>query len=230
MNAFIYRKVLAAYNSKMQAKFENIMLPIANLTICEDQIDNVKFNAFFSNVCFHEVAHGLGIKNTITGKGNIREALKNQYSSWEEAKADICGLFLAQTLIENGEITNCTVEDVYVTFIAGIFRSVRFGATEAHGIANMMCFNYMKDNGAFTRDENGKYTIHVDKAIEAMKGWAALILQVEGDGDYEFAKKYAEEHGTIEADLQKDLQAISDANIPRDIVYNQGLEALGMNK
>lgn len=212
----------------MQAKFDNICMPIAQLCICDDQLDNVNFNAFFSNVCFHEVAHGLGIKNTVNGKGNLRQALKNQYSAWEEAKADICGLFLTQTLIEQGEITNCTVEDAYVTFIAGILRSVRFGATEAHGIANMMCFNYMQDHEAFTRNAEGKIVVDVEKAKAAMAGWAGLILQVEGEGDYDFAKKYAEENGSIRADLQKDLQAISDANIPRDIRYNQGVKALGL--
>ena len=212
----------------MKAKFDNIMMPIANMFVCEDQLDNVNFNAFFSNVCFHEVAHGLGIKNTVTGKGNLREALKEQYSAWEEAKADICGLFLTQTLIEKGEITNCTVEDAYVTFIAGILRSVRFGATEAHGIANMMCFNFMQDNGAFTRNEQGKYVINLEKAKKAMADWATLILQVEGDGDYDFAKKYAAENGTIRPDLQADLDAIRDANIPKDIRYNQGLKALGL--
>lgn len=212
----------------MKAKFDNIMMPIANMFVCEDQLDNVNFNAFFSNVCFHEVAHGLGIKNTVTGKGNLREALKEQYSAWEEAKADICGLFLTQTLIEKGEITNCTVEDAYVTFIAGILRSVRFGATEAHGIANMMCFNFMQDKGAFTRNEQGKYVIDLEKAKKAMADWAALILQVEGDGDYDFAKKYAAENGTIRPDLQVDLDAIRDANIPKDIRYNQGLKALGL--
>lgn len=212
----------------MKAKFDNIMMPIANMFVCEDQLDNVNFNAFFSNVCFHEVAHGLGIKNTVTGKGNLREALKEQYSAWEEAKADICGLFLTQTLIEKGEITNCTVEDAYVTFIAGILRSVRFGATEAHGIANMMCFNFMQDNGAFTRNEQGKYVINLEKAKKAMADWATLILQVEGDGDYDFAKKYAAENGTIRPDLQADLDAIREANIPKDIRYNQGLKALGL--
>lgn len=212
----------------MKAKFDNIMMPIANMFVCEDQLDNVNFNAFFSNVCFHEVAHGLGIKNTVTGKGNLREALKEQYSAWEEAKADICGLFLTQTLIEKGEITNCTVEDAYVTFIAGILRSVRFGATEAHGIANMMCFNFMQDKGAFTRNEQGKYVIDLEKAKKAMADWATLILQVEGDGDYDFAKKYAAENGTIRPDLQADLDAIRDARIPKDIRYNQGLKALGL--
>ena len=214
----------------MQAKFDNICLPIARLCVCDEQLDNVKFNAFFSNVCFHEVAHGLGIKNTVTGKGNLREALKEQYSAWEEAKADICGLFLTETLIERGEITNCTVEDAYVTFIAGILRSVRFGATEAHGIANMMCFNFMQDKGAFTRNADGKYVIDVTKTREAMREWAALILQVEGDGDYDFAKKYAAENGVVRPDLQADLDRIAEARIPRDIRYNQGVEALGLKK
>ena len=212
----------------MDAKFQKIMLPIAQQMICDDQIDNVKFDAFFSNVCYHEVAHGLGIKNTVTGRGNVRQALKNQYSAWEEAKADICGLFIVQTLIERGEITNITVEDAYVTYIAGILRSVRFGATEAHGIANMMCFNYMQDNGAFTRNSEGKYVVDLAKAQEAMKGWAALVLQTEGEGDYEAAKTYAEKNGVIRADLQKDLKTIEDANIPVDIRYNQGLATLGL--
>lgn len=211
----------------MRAKFDMICTPIAQQVICDDQLDNVKFDAFFSNVCFHEVAHGLGIKQTLTGKGNLREALKEQYSAWEESKADICGLYITQTLIEKGEMTGITVEDAYVTFIAGIFRSVRFGATEAHGIANMMCFNYLQDKGAFTC-ENGKYTINVEKMREAINGWAALILQTEGEGDYDFAKKYAAENGKVRPDLQQALDVIAGANIPRDIRFNQGMKALGL--
>lgn len=214
----------------MQAKFENIMMPIAKLLICDDQIDNVKFDAFFSNVCFHEVAHGLGIKKTLTGKGNLRQALKEQYSSWEEAKADICGLYITQYLIENGELTGITVEDAYVTFIAGIFRSCRFGATEAHGIANMMCFNFMGDHGAFTRGNDGKYHIDIEKAKVAMAEWAAMILETEGEGNYDFAKKYAAENGIVRPALQQDLDQIRSANIPKDVRWNQGLKALGLAK
>ena len=212
----------------MQAKFETILQPIANLFICDDQKDNVNFNAFFSNVCFHEVAHGLGIKETVTKHESLREALGNQYSAWEEAKADICGLFLTTKLIEMGEITNCTKEDAFVTFIAGILRSVRFGASEAHGIANMMCFNYLQDNGAFTRNEKGQYVVDVEKAEEAMKSWAALILKVEGEGDINYAREYAAANGKIRPDLQKDLDLIRSNNIPKDIKYNQGLKALGL--
>lgn len=214
----------------MQAKFDRMVMPISNLLICDDQLDNVNFNAFFSNVCFHEVAHGLGIKETVTKGESMREALRNQYSNWEEAKADICGLFLTVSLIEKGEITNCTKEDAFVTFIAGILRSVRFGATEAHGVANMMCFNYLQDNGAFSRNENGKYVVNVEKMDEAMRSWAGLILRVEGEGDYSFAKDYASKNGKVREDLQKDLNLIASNNIPKDIVYNQGLKALGLIK
>ena len=214
----------------MQAKFETIMMPISKLMICKDQIDNVKFDAFFSNVCYHEVAHGLGIKNTITGKGNVRKALQNQYSAWEEAKADICGLYIVQTLIERGEIKDITIEDAYVTYIAGLLRSVRFGATEAHGIANMMCFNYMQDKGAFTKDKDGKYVVNVKKMRTALEGWAALVLKTEGDGDYDVAKAYAEKNGKVRPDLAKDLKAIEKANIPVDIVYEQGLKVLGLKR
>ncbi len=212
----------------MNAKFQKILMPIAEQLIAEEQLDNVKFDAFFSNVCFHEVAHGLGIKNTVTGKGNLRQALKEQYSGWEEAKADICGLFITQTLIEKGEMTGITVEDAYVTFIAGILRSVRFGATEAHGIANMMCFNYMEDNGAFARNAEGKYVVDVEKAKEALKTWSAMILEIEGEGDYDRAKTYAAENGVVRPSLQKDLDVIAGANIPVDIRCVQGAEVLGL--
>lgn len=214
----------------MQAKFDKILLPIANLMISKEQVKNVKFDAFFSNVCYHEVAHGLGIKNTITGKGNVRKALQNQYSAWEEAKADICGLYIVQTLIEKGEINDITIEDAYVTYLAGLLRSVRFGATEAHGIANMMCFNYMQDQKAFSRDKEGKYVVNVKNMRSALEGWAALVLKTEGDGDYNAAKSYADKNGKVRADLAKDLKTIENANIPVDIVYKQGHRVLNIEK
>ncbi|MBR1799274.1 MAG: Zn-dependent hydrolase [Bacteroidales bacterium] len=212
----------------MKAKYDKILIPIADLMICPEQRNNITFPAFFGNTCYHEVAHGLGIKNTITSHIPCRKALGAQYSAWEEAKADVCGLFLTQQLIERGLITDCTVEQNITTFIAGLLRSVRFGATEAHGVANMMCYNYFQDHGVFSRDTEGKYVIDYDKAKEAMCGWAALIIKVEGDGDIDFATKYAAENGKVRPDLQKDLDAIRDANIPRDIRYNQGVAVLGL--
>lgn len=206
----------------MQAKYDAILTPIAKEMISPKQLDHVNFDAFFDNVCFHEVAHGLGIKNTITGNGSVRNALQNQYSAWEEAKADICGLFLVQTLIERGDIPEISVEDAYVTFLASILRSVRFGIAEAHGIANIMCFNYMKNNGAFIRDNQGKYLVNVDKMQKAINEWAALILKTQGDGNYKFAESYAAKNGTMQPELAKDLKRLDRAQIPIDLTFKQG--------
>ena len=212
----------------MQAKFEKIMMPIGKLILDEDALQHLKFDAFFWNVTFHEVAHGLGIKETVNGKGSVDEAMKTQRSNWEEAKADILGLFLVCRLIEKGEITNITEEDAITTYIAGLFRSVRFGAGEAHGIANAMCFNYMYAQGAFTRDENGVYHIDYAKANAAMESWAGVILATQGEGDFHFAEKFAKENGVIKPEMQQDIDRINNSGVPRDIRFREGLEVLGL--
>ena len=212
--------------NSMKAKFDKILMPIGELIITPDQQKNLKFDAFFWNVTFHEVAHGLGVKQTINGKGSVDAAMGTEKTSWEEAKADILGLFMVTKLVEMGEITNITSEDAIVTYIAGILRSVRFGAASSHGKANMMCFNYMEKAGAFTRNDKGQYVIDFNKAKEAINGWAALILKTQGDGDVEFATKYRTENGTITPALQADLDKINSAGIPRDIRFIQGADVL----
>jgi len=214
----------------MRAKFDNILVPISEVLIDSTQRQHVKFDAFFSNVMFHEVAHGLGIKNTITGKGTVREALKEKYSSFEEAKADILGLYLTTYLIGKGELKEMTAEDCFVTYMAGLFRSVRFGAASAHGKANMMCFNFFADLGAFERSASGTYKVNFEKIRDAMNQWAAMVLKFEGDGDYEGAKSFLEANGKIQASLQSDLDRLKSARIPVDIVYEQGLSVLGLTK
>ncbi|MEI7724014.1 MAG: Zn-dependent hydrolase [Bacteroidota bacterium] len=211
----------------MRAKFDNILVPISQVLIDSTQKKNIKFDAFFSNVMFHEVAHGLGIKNTLSGKGTVREAMKEKYSSFEEAKADILGLFMTTQLIAKGEVKDITAEDCFVTYMAGLIRSVRFGAASAHGKANMMCFNFFADNGAFERSANGTYKVNFEKTREAMNKWAAMVLKFEGDGDYNGAKSYLETHGNIREALQTDIERLKTANIPVDIVYEQGLSVLG---
>ena len=165
----------------MQAKFDKILAPITELLIAEDQRKHVTFDAFFANTMFHEVAHGLGVKNTINGKGTVREALKELGSAMEEGKADILGLYMISSLLKKGEIEG-DIKDYYVTFIAGIFRSVRFGAATAHGKANMVRFNFFQEAGAFTREENGAYRVHFDKVEEAMAALTQKILTLQGDG------------------------------------------------
>jgi len=212
----------------MQAKFDKILVPISDVLIDPAQRTNIKFDAFFGNVMFHEVAHGLGIKNTITGKGNLRQALKEQYSGWEEAKADVVGLWMVSWLIEKKELTGITVEDAYVTYMAGLIRSVRFGAAEAHGKANMMCFNFFEDKKAFTQNADGTFKVDIDKTRQAINEWSAFILSVEGEGDYDKAVNYMKENGKVRPDLQTGLELLKSANIPKDVVFDQGKVALGL--
>ncbi|MBR0077986.1 MAG: Zn-dependent hydrolase [Bacteroidales bacterium] len=205
--------------NSMEAKFDKIMMPIGNTILNPDQLKHLKFDAFFWNVTFHEVGHGLGIKETINGKGSVDDALKTEKTSWEEAKADILGLFIVCHLIDQNEITDITKEDAITTFITGLFRSVRFGAASSNGKANMMCYNVMREQGAFTRDENGIYTIDFEKAEKAINYWAGLILKTQGEGDFDFAQNFRTQNGSITPELQKDLDRINNSGIPRDIRF-----------
>jgi len=211
----------------MKAKFEKILTPISNELIDPSQTQYINFDAFFSTVMFHEVAHGLGIKNTINGKGTVRESLKEHASALEEGKADILGLYMITELFKKGELEG-KLEDYYVTFLAGIFRSVRFGAASAHGKANMIRFNYFKEKGAFERSANGKYKVNFDKMEVAMTSLSTLILTLQGDGDYEGVDKLVKEKGIVGSELQADLDKLKDKNIPVDIVFEQGKEVLGL--
>ena len=212
----------------MQAKFDQILVPIAELLIAPDQQKHITFNAFFSNTMFHEVAHGLGIKNTITGKGRVREALRETSSALEEGKADILGLYMVSKLLEKGEITEGTLEDFYVTFMAGIFRSVRFGASSAHGKANMIRFNFFKDRGAFTRDDSGQYRVSMGKMKLAIAELSDQILRLQGNGNYEAARNFAETMGFVGEILRADLERVNQRGIPTDIIFDQGIQTLNL--
>ncbi|MGC9470473.1 MAG: dipeptidyl-peptidase 3 family protein [Bacteroidales bacterium] len=215
----------------MRYKFEKILVPIADLLIAEDQRKHITFDAFFENTMFHEVGHGLGINNTITGKGTVREALKEQYTAIEEGKADILGLYLVTRLAEMGELGEKDLMDNYVTFMAGIFRSVRFGASSAHGKANMIRFNYFLEKEAFSRDEaTGTYRVDFERMTGAMNELAAEILTIQGDGNYEAARQMVEDKGIIGEMLRADLDRIAAAGIPRDIRFRQGKEIVGLTE
>ena len=210
----------------MAAKFEKILVPLSNVLMTPESMDHIKFDAFFANVMFHETAHGMGIKNTITGKGSVHSALGNTYNAIEEAKADVLGLYLVTKLAEMGEYTTTELVDNYTTFLAGIFRSVRFGAASAHGKANMLEFNYMAKEGAFTRNEQGQYAIDFEKMKVAVEKLAGDILMCQGNGDYEAAKAWLGEMSVIKPELQADLDRINAAGIPTDIYYNMGPDVL----
>ncbi len=206
----------------MRAKFDRILMPIAQELIVPDQLHNVTFDAFFGNVMFHEVSHGLGIKNTINGKGLVRTALKERYSALEEGKADILAMYMIRALNAQGQTASTNIEDNYVTLLASMFRSVRFGATDSHGRANVVAFNFLQKAGAFTRQPDGKYRVDMAKMRDAADSLAARIITIQGSGDYEGAGRLNAEFGTIGPQLQADLARLGAKAIPVDIVYEQG--------
>ena len=212
----------------MRAKFDKILLPIAEELIHPSQRGDITFDAFFSNTMFHEVAHGLGIKNTIDGRGTVRKSLKEHASAIEEGKADILGLYMINQLHASGEITG-ELKNYYTTFMASIFRSVRFGASSAHGKANMIRFTYFKEMGAFVKDpETNTYKINMDKFAEATQKVAEIILTMQGDGDYDRAARVVAEKGVIDSGLQADLDRLTKKGIPVDVVFEQGVDVLGL--
>jgi hypothetical protein len=214
----------------IQAKFEKILVPIADVLIDESQRQHVNFDSFFANTMFHEVAHGLGIKNTINGKGTVREALLDVYSGMEEGKADVLGLYMITRLHEAGELGEIDLRDNYVTFMASIFRSIRFGASSAHGRANMVRFNFFAERGAFIRDaETGRYKVDFDRMQDAMAALSELLLTLQGNGDYEGASELLAGKGVISGELQSGLDRLTYANIPVDIVFNMGVAELGLD-
>ncbi|CAN5332564.1 hypothetical protein BH11PSE14_BH11PSE14_19390 [soil metagenome] len=213
----------------IHAKFDAILLPIAKVLIAEDQLQNVTFDAFFEDTMFHEVAHGLGIKNTLDGKGTVTAALKDYASSFEEGKADVLGLYLITKLGEKGELDKTRLNDAYVTFLAGMLRSVRFGASDAHGKANMVRFKFFEDMGAFTRDaKSGRYRVNAAKMGAAVDALSAKLITIQGDGDYAAAKDMTDSMGVISPQLADDLGRLKTAKIPIDVRFEQGLEVLGI--
>ena len=212
----------------MQAKFDKILIPIADQLVDDSQRGHITFDAFFSNTMFHEVAHGLGIKNTIDGQGTVRKALKEHASAIEEGKADMLGLYMIRQLHDRGELT-ADLMDYYVTFMTSIFRSVRFGASSAHGKANMIRFNFFNEQGAFEQSpETGKYKVNKENFEKAMDELSQLILTLQGDGNYDEVASLVKTTAVIRPALQADLDKLAEAGIPVDIVFEQGVEELGL--
>ncbi|QQS51510.1 MAG: Zn-dependent hydrolase [Bacteroidota bacterium] len=212
----------------MQAKYEKIMVPIAQTLINPDQQKHLTFDAFFENTMLHEVAHGIGISYTLTTGEEVRTAMKDKSTALEEGKADILGVFLVKELIEMGELETDIMNN-YVTFTAGLFRSIRFGASSAHGVSNLIRYNYFLEQNAMSRSAEGIYTIDAVKMEAAINGLTEIILKIQGDGDYAAAVNLVEKYGQVSSELQQDLDKINQQNIPVDIVFEQGTKVLGLS-
>ena len=212
----------------MQAKYDKILVPLADVLIDSAQRPYITFDAFFANTMFHEVAHGLGIKNTINDRGTVREALKDNASALEEGKADVLGLYMVTQLHDKGELEG-DLKEYYTTFLASIFRSIRFGASSAHGKANMIRFSYFQEKGAFERNEDGTYQVNYNQMRQAMNELSQEILTLQGDGDYEGVAQLVSTRGVISDQLQRDLDRLDAQDIPVDVVFEQGLDVLGIS-
>ncbi|MDZ7771970.1 MAG: Zn-dependent hydrolase [Balneolaceae bacterium] len=213
----------------MRAKYEEILVPISEMLIAEEQRGYITFDAFFANTMFHEVAHGLGIKNTVDGGGTVREALRDHASALEEGKADVLGLYMISELRESGMVTEGSMEENYVTFLASIFRSIRFGQSSAHGKANLIRFNYFQEQGAFTFDEESQtWAVDFERMAEAADALSRDILVMQGNGDYEAVSQFVETYLVVDERLEAQLDRLDEAGIPRDVTFNQGVEVLGL--
>ena len=175
-----------------EAKFEKLLYPIAELVLEKDQLQYVTFNAFFNHTLMHEMSHGLGpgfikVNGTET---EVKKELKETYSTIEECKADILGMWNNLYMIEKGVFSPDTENQIWTTFLAGVFRSVRFGIGEAHGGGNAIIYNYMLNNGAYSfNKESQTVSVNYDKAKEVLKNLANELLMIQALGDYEGAKK-----------------------------------------
>jgi hypothetical protein len=204
----------------IRAKFDKILTPIVQELIAADQAGLVDFDAFFENVMFHEVAHGLGIKNTVTRRPTtVRAALRERAGALEEEKADVLGLYMVQSLTARGEMRG-DVNRNYVAFLASLFRSSRFGGADAHGRANIVSFNFLAERGAFVRDSvTATYRVEFANMKTALNELTQKILTLQGDGDYAAVEAFQTQYGTIGTQLRADLDRLGTKGIPVDLVF-----------
>lgn len=202
-----------------EAKFSKILTPIAAVVLGPSQKDSLAFEPFFTHILAHELMHGLGPHSiTVDGKKTtVRQAMKELSSAFEEAKADISALWALQYLMDKGAIDRSAEHQMYITYLAGVFRSVRFGIKEAHGRGMAFQFNYLSDAGGFVYDEaSGTFTVDMQKIKPAVRDLTALIMTVQAEGNYTRAKELLETYAVMRPPMEKALKKLE--AIPVDIV------------
>lgn len=204
-----------------EAKFKQVLVPISKVVMDASQQSQIGFEAFFTHILAHELMHGLGPHNikVQARDTSVRQELKELYSAIEEAKADITGLWALQYLIDKGAVDKAMERDLYTTYLASSFRSVRFGINEAHGKGQALQFNYLMDEGAIKADEAaGTFSIDPARIKEAVRKLASEILTIEAEGSYQRAQALLDKYGVIRPAMQKALDKLVD--VPVDIEPN----------
>jgi Peptidase family M49 len=206
------------FKNFMDARVNSVVLPIGKLLMREDQAALASMDGYLTVVLMHEISHGLGpaFARTSAGQADIRQSIGPAYSGLEEAKADAVGLFGLNWLIEKGVLPKEKDVTYYASYVAGIFRTVRFGVAEAHGRAEMMEFNYLYEQGAITRNaKTGRYAIDYPKMPDAIAALAKELLEIEATGDRNRAEQWFKKYGSMPAELKSSLANVKD--VPVDI-------------
>ncbi|MGI8919496.1 MAG: dipeptidyl-peptidase 3 family protein [Pyrinomonadaceae bacterium] len=201
-----------------QAKFQKILVLISRVVLSRAHQPRLSFESFFTHILAHELMHGLGPHNIkVNGQDTtVRKQLKELSSAFEEAKADITGLWALQYLIDKGVVEKEMERSLYTTFLASAFRSVRFGITEAHGKGIAMQFNYLTDEGAIEVDEKaGTFSINDAKVKEAVRKLTNEILTIQAEGSYDKAKAMLDKYAVIRPPMQRALDSLQ--TVPTDI-------------
>lgn len=204
------------FKNIMEAKFDKIVKPIADIILDESLRPYVDKKAFTSFVTLHEVSHTLG-RGFVFGNNKlaVRKALQENYSAIEETKADILGLYNHKHLLEEKIYTEEYIMKVISTYIAGLFRSIRFGAEEAHGMANVIQLNFLTEKGAIVRSKSGALNIDRAKFFDAAAELANLILTIEAEGNFKASQEFIDKYGKLTEETKKTIEQLK--LIPRDI-------------
>jgi hypothetical protein len=201
-----------------EAKFNKVLIPISKVVLESSQQSEVSFDAFFTHILAHELVHGLGPHNITVGgrETTVRKELKELYSAIEEAKADITGLFALQYLIDKGVVDRKMERDIYTTYLASSFRSVRFGITEAHGRGQALQFNYLFDEGGIKYDKaSTTFSIDHSRIKPAVRKLTSEILTLQAEGSYDKAKSMLDKYGLIRPEMRGALDRLG--RVPVDI-------------
>jgi hypothetical protein len=203
--------------NNQEAKFSKVLQPISKIALAPADQPNVAFEAFFTHILMHELMHGLGPHDlTIGGRTTtVRQELKDTYSTIEEAKADVSGLFALQFLVDRGQLDKSFERTMYTTFLASAFRSVRFGINEAHGRGQAIQVNYLLDQGAFKVNPDGTFTLDGSKIRQAVVDLTRDIMTLQAEGSYAKAKAMIDTLGVIRPEVKRVLDRLAD--IPIDI-------------
>jgi hypothetical protein len=205
------------FKNFMDARVNYVVLPIAKLLMREDQARMASMDGYLSMVVMHEISHGIGpaFARTATGRVDIPQAIGPVHSALEEAKADIVGMFALEWLMNRGALPKSRANDYYASYVAGIFRTVRFGVAEAHGRAEMMEFNYLAEQRAINREASGRYAVDFARMPAAIASLAKELLEIEATGDRARAESWFAKYDKMPAALQAALAKTS--SVPVDI-------------